>query len=113
MSLKYMYHTISFLYICDGFRQCGRQDQFSYEGLEALFSYLEEIEEDTGESIEFDPIGLCCEFSEYATATEAAFEYGYEADTENFDAENDALEWLEYRTSVIKLDNDGIIIQCF
>lgn len=39
-------------------------NNFSYEGLEILFDGLEELEDDTGEDIDFDVIALCCDFSE-------------------------------------------------
>ncbi len=32
-----------------------RADNFSYEGLTALYGYLTELEEDTGQEFEFDP----------------------------------------------------------
>lgn len=41
-----------------------RPNNFSYEGLEVLFDYLEECENDLGEEYEFDVIALCCDFSE-------------------------------------------------
>jgi NAD(P)-dependent dehydrogenase (short-subunit alcohol dehydrogenase family) len=41
-----------------------RKDQFSYEGLELIFDYIEEYEQETGEQIELDVIALCCEWSE-------------------------------------------------
>ena len=44
-----------------------RPYNFSREGLEHLFAYIEEYEESTDTEFEFDPIGLCCEFSEYAS----------------------------------------------
>jgi secreted Zn-dependent insulinase-like peptidase len=37
-----------------------RPDNFSYEGLQELFSYLDEIDSD----LEFDPIAICCDFSQ-------------------------------------------------
>jgi len=36
----------------------NRKTNFSYEGLEILFEYLEELEESTGEEIELDVIAL-------------------------------------------------------
>lgn len=48
----------------DAFRRCNRQDQFSYEGLEVLFDYLENLSEDIGKPIELDVIALCCEYYE-------------------------------------------------
>ena len=47
----------------EGFRQV-RPNNFSYEGLEVLFEYLEGVEDDIGEQLEFDVIALCCDFSE-------------------------------------------------
>ncbi len=48
----------------EAFRLAGRMDQFSYEGLEVLFDYLDELSEETGETIELDPVALCCEYYE-------------------------------------------------
>lgn len=41
-----------------------RPSNFSYEGLEVLFDYLEEYEESCGQEMELDVIGICCDFSE-------------------------------------------------
>ena len=48
----------------EAFRLAGRMDHFSYEGLEVLFDYLDNLSEDTGETIELDVVALCCEYSE-------------------------------------------------
>lgn len=48
----------------EAFRLAGRMDQFSYEGLEVLFDYLEETSEDIGEPIKLDVVGFCCDYSE-------------------------------------------------
>ncbi len=48
----------------DAFHRCGRGSQFSYEGLEILFDYLEECETDIGEEYELDVIAICCDFAE-------------------------------------------------
>ncbi len=45
------------------FRSMGRQDQFSYDALKALYEYYTDLEEDTGESIECDVIAISCEWS--------------------------------------------------
>jgi hypothetical protein len=42
----------------------GRKDQFTYEGKRALFDYIEQYEEETGQPVELDVIALCCEYSE-------------------------------------------------
>jgi hypothetical protein len=42
-----------------------RQNDFSSEGLRALFDYLEEYEQDCEEELELDAISLCCEYTEW------------------------------------------------
>lgn len=49
-----------------------RPENFSREGLYALYGYLEEIEPE----MEFDPIAMCCEFAEYGTIAEYNDDYG-------------------------------------
>ena len=56
--------TVSIYEFREAFRRMNRQDQFSYEGLEVLFDYLENLSEDIGEPIELDVIALCCEYYE-------------------------------------------------
>ena len=87
---------------------------WSYAGARALVEYLEQLEEDIGEEIEFDRVALRCDFSEYESALEAAKEYGFEPDEDDDseDAEETALEWLNNRTTVITF-NGGVIIQQF
>lgn len=61
-----MKKTISLNDFRDAFRDCNRTENFSYEGLGALFDWIEEAEED----YELDVISLCCDFSEYADLEE-------------------------------------------
>ena len=117
-----MHITITSALFVDAFRRMGRENQFSREALEALFNYLEDYEQDTGEDLELDVVGLCCDFTEYENAITAAADYGFtselEADEynspEDFEEakESEAREWLEDRTIVIDFDN-GLIIQNF
>ena len=65
----------------DEFRKI-RENNFSIFGLRALFQYLDNLSEDTGENIEFDPIGLCCEFAEYNLED---FNEDYEIKIESFE----------------------------
>jgi hypothetical protein len=48
----------------DAFKQSSRKDQFSYEALEAIFEYLEDYSNDTGENVELDIVAICCEWVE-------------------------------------------------
>lgn len=99
----------------DAFRAYGRADQFTRAGLIALFDYLEELEADTGEELELDVVALCCDFSEYPTALEAALDHGYtpgENEDEEDEQEAEALAWLLDQTSVIEFDG-GVIVEAF
>ena len=64
-----MKKTISFYDFCDAFPE-SRKDTFSYEGKKAIFEYIEELEDETGEETELDVIALCCEFTEYENMEE-------------------------------------------
>ena len=96
-----MYKTITESDFRDAFKNYGRSDNFSYEGLSALFEYLESAEIDEKES-ELDVIAICCDFTEYENLAELQENY---QDIESMDN-------LEQNTSVIELDgSDGFIIQ--
>ncbi len=101
--------TLNFNYFMDNLPE-SRYAQFSYDGWKALFNYLSEIEEETGEDFEFDPISLCCEYEEYETAREAAKDHGMEDEEED---EKRAKEWLRDRTAVIELLSGGVVIAQF
>jgi hypothetical protein len=96
-----MYEQVSFGDFRDRFRSAGRSDTFSYEGARALFDYLEQLEEDTGESIELDVIALCCEYSEDKIET-VLKEYGLES-----------LACLEGETTVIWEDGERVLYRVF
>ena len=127
-----MYTTTSRNEFIDTFITMGRADtgdgnggNFTIEGLHALFDYLEEWENDIGEPIQFDPIGLCCQFSEYESATAAvheispdvysdivetnAYEDEQDLNAQSVDIEDECNEWLMDQTIVIAFNN-GIII---
>jgi len=112
-----MKQTINSYEFIDAFRAHGRQTQFSYDGLRALFEYLEEMEDGMGEEMELDVIALCCDYSEFFSAKEAAMEHGMTAEDDEDEQDEDAIEehalqWLQDRTSVITYDS-GIILQSF
>jgi hypothetical protein len=59
-----MIQTLRLSDFTNAFRNSDRADQFSYHALELIFDYIEDYERDTGEKVEFDMIGLCCEWAE-------------------------------------------------
>ena len=82
-----------------------RSNNFSYTGLTSLFEYLEEYEESTGEQIEFDPIALCCEYTEYDNLGE--FHQNY--DIEQYPDKDSIMDY----TQLIEVGTDSFIIQNF
>lgn len=98
----------------EAFRLAGRMDQFSYEGLEVLFNYLDELSEDTGEPIELDVVALCCEY--YEASIEELIAY-YNLDLSEFDDPDSIIEavreYLEYKTSVCGQVNGGFVYVAF
>ena len=106
-----MKKTISFHEFQRDFQEV-RPDNFSYDGLKALYEYIEDVESDTGDEIELDVIAICCEFSEHDTALEIAKEYGFEPgeDEDEDEQETSAVDYLTYNTQVIVFDS-GVIIQ--
>ena len=100
-----MKQTINFYNFSDAFRKAGRADQFSYKGQRALFDYLEEYEESTGEEIELDVIALCCEYVEYDSLEEFQLQYGHE-DYPDVDS-------IYNETQVIEFGQGSLIIGSF
>ena len=97
-----MYQTVGFCDFKDAFQI--RKDNFTYEGLKALYNYLEDFEEGTGEKLELDVIALCCEYTEYENLKEFQANYGEDYTT---------IEDVENATMVIKIDDESFIIQDF
>ena len=99
----------------EAFRLAGRSDQFSYEGLEVLFDYLEELSESTGESIELDVVALCCEY--YESSIEELID-NYNIDVSDADGDEDEIktiveEYLQYNTSVCGETSGGFVYAAF
>jgi len=95
------------------FSDYDRADQFSYEGLEALFDWLNELAEDTGTPYELDVIALCCEFTEYSDLAEIQANYSSTA-IDSIDDLRDHTSVIEFDGSAVGLSNRcGIIIQDF
>ena len=78
------------------------RDNFSYDGLKALFEYLEEYEEDTGEEVELDVIALCCDYMEYDSLKEYNDDYG---------TKYSEIDAIQDDTTLIKIDDNSFIIQ--
>lgn len=99
-----MITQVGFNDFVDAFRAYDRYDNFGYDGLKALFDYLENYEEETGQSYELDVIALCCEYTMYENLEELNKEYGEEFTS---------IEEVQDNTQVIAVDDDSFIIQCY
>jgi len=89
---------------------------FSRAGALALVKYLEQVEDDTGEEMELDPIGFACDYTEYDSLREAADDF---VDTPNWDAaltdeENNARirAFFQDNSTLIEFQG-GVIVQNF
>jgi len=82
------------------------KNNFSYEGLNSLFDYFEQLEEEMETEFNFDPIAICCEYSEYENLEEIKNNYS--------SVEINNIDDLKYHTNVIEIDDsDKLIIQDF
>lgn len=105
--------TISNVYqFRDAFHHAGRSTQFSYEGLELLYDYLEEIDSD----YELDVVALCCDYSEDSVADIAR---DYSIDLNDADPEDDdyadqcqalVIDYLTDNGSVVGVTPSGLIV---
>ena len=93
-----------------------RPEQFSRKALVALFDYLDQLEQDLGEEQELDVIALCCDWTEYRDAIEAAEAYGWEAPEVEEGEERDdtsdrkALEYLQDNTHLVEFEGGVLVL---
>lgn len=96
---------------------------FSRAGAYALIEYLEELEEDCGEEIEFDHVAIRCDYSEYASLRDFADEYfgtnadwkaemEIDSDLEDSEIDEKIREYIQDRGQLIEFDS-GIIVSSF
>jgi hypothetical protein len=85
-----------------------RPNNFSYDGLAALFDYLEQLEEDTGEAMELDVIALSCDYTEYESLAEYQENYGA-ADYPTIEDINDVI-YVDGKDGFMNDGTDGFIV---
>lgn len=90
-------------------------EYFSYEAIELLKDYYDELAEDA--DIAFDPVGIRCEWSEY-DAEDLIRDYGYllnETSTTDSHAEfmGELIETIQDRTICMELDNGNYLVHEF
>ena len=87
----------------------GEYFSFTYDATEALYNYYEDLSDDMGEPIEFDPIAIRCEWTEYDTLAEAYEELRYDYTY----VEGEAREYFNDNTQIIELDNGHVLVSEF
>lgn len=93
-----MLQTINLHAFRDAFRAMDRKDQFSYDGLAALFDYLEDVDPD----FDLDVVALCCDYRE-DSVQDIAENYGLELPQEETEEDHYAAvrAYLEDHTFVV------------
>lgn len=89
------------------FHNMGRSNDFNNNSLKVLFDYLEEVYD--GSTWELDVIALCCDFSEYSMEE---LNSNYNSDGE-YTTNEELIDYLRDNTTVLEVDADTFIVQCF
>lgn len=93
----------------------NRGDYFSWDGLETLLNYYDDIDE----NIEFDVIAICCDCTEFGknvdlTMDDFINDYSYLKPRDNSKSKEqytqDLIECLEEKTTVLHVSNGNIIV---
>jgi len=103
-----MYYTVSFNEFMDLLKKAGR-DYYSYDGYRAIFDYLREIEEETGNDIEVDPIAISSHFTEYNDID--TFNSDYDEQYKTIGEISDEYEVLHLPNGNFIIAEDFIIIE--
>ena len=94
-----IYETVNEADFISAFRK-RRPDNFSYDGLKALFNYLDELSTDV--DIELDVIEICCSYREFDSVDQFISE-GYTTSIIN------SIDDIEELTTVIRIDDKRFI----
>ena len=96
----------------DRFVKIDRENNFTYWGRLALFDYFEQLEEDLGEEIDFDPIAICCDFTQYESLDE--LNEVYDKDFKDLDEVRDYTQVIDVTTldtKTMEYVDGGFIVQ--
>ena len=105
-----MYQLISNSSFHDAFVTYNRENNFSYDGLNTLYSYLTDCED--GQGVELDVIALCSEYSE-SSFLEFVSSYRVEVDEDEDDIEQSIIDYVDRNGSWYQILNDSIIYSDF
>ena len=84
------------------------RDTFSYEAINALFEWKDELSNQSENGVEFDPVSICCDWSEYAE-DELFNDYGYLLYEDEEQEIDSLLKLLQNKTTIIELKTTYLI----
>jgi type I site-specific restriction endonuclease len=96
------------------FKQSSRKDQFSHEALEAIFEYLEDYSNETGENVELDIVAICCEWAEMSW-NEIATSYDVDLSqcTDNDERIGEVEDYLSKNTQYLEIGEGSFVFVQF
>ena len=113
-----MKQTINVHQFRDAFQSSSDyKNRFSYDGLGILFDYLEEYEDSAGQELEFDMVGIACEWYEDDWESICS-DYSIDLCVDDWDELNGeerkaaVIEWLNDRTMIAGETESGGIVYC-
>jgi hypothetical protein len=97
-----------------------QNSSFTRAGAYALVEYLEQLEEETGEEIEFDYVAIRCDWSEYENLQEWASDYfsawrtdlSIDDDMEDDEIDDTIREYINDHGQLIEFEG-GVIVSSF
>lgn len=105
--------SISIYDFRNAFMKAGRKDQFSHDGLEIIFKYIEDVEDSCGQEFELDVVGICCDYAE-DEARGIAESYGIDVSgMTDEEAEATVLDYLADKSAFIGSSQSGIVYRQF
>lgn len=98
-----LYNQINFHHFIDSFKKAGR-DIFSYDGYQALFNYLESVDD----WVEFDIVDIACSYNELSY-DEVIQVYQLDEDA----TPEDIIEYLNEHTFVVYVGPESVLFAEF
>jgi len=92
----------------DMFRRYDRLENFSYEGTQILFDYLDEM----GVDVELDVIAICCDYCEM-TLDDIVMNYSLDVPDNCDDLRSVIRDYLENETVILGETSTGFVFACF
>jgi hypothetical protein len=100
-----MIQTVNNSQFHDAFNRMDRGSQFSYEALNLIYEFCEEIEPE----MELDVIAICSNYSEM-TPLEVLDTYDTEIEPSSENLLDEVFEWLNNNTVAIGITQQGSIV---